>query len=139
MRLSKTPIICLVVLLFLFSSCEPTYDEIVAEQYELLQNKLWQQISNPCNTSEGIVSFTFRLSDNNQAFLVKTRERTNANGTTDLVVEESIIDWFTDDYDTNGFFTIYFDYQSDDYFDVISVTEDELILLRNDCIYEFQS
>lgn len=137
MRLLKIPILLLVISPFFFSSCEPTYDELVAAQYELLFNKEWKQVSESC--FENQFQFDFMMTDNSEIFVQETLLQNGSNGNQTLVTDSYSNYWEINNFEGDGFFTIYFRTRENHAYQLMSVTADKLVLIENDCIFEFEN
>lgn len=139
MRLLKHPILLLVISIFLFSSCEPTYDELVQEQVDLLVGKSWEQFSPPC--SENSTSYNLTFNEDYSGTVERTFSGYNNNGNPAMVTEIDPIFWNIISSNKTMLFTIGAGRYE---FNVITVTEDELIFTDysnsslNSCIYQLK-
>ncbi len=139
MKLLIRPIFLLVFSISIFSSCEPTYDELVQEQIDLLIGKSWEQVSEPC--SENSISYNLIFNSDFTGIVERTFLQYDTNDNLVFTTETNYINWYTASNYRKMLFTIEADYYT---FNVISVTEDRLTFTDysnsswNSCIHELK-
>lgn len=141
MRLLKVPMLILVSTLIFFTSCEPTYEEFISENLVLLRSKTWKKTKTICGDGfDSDTNLKLEYDFNSTTVDIEYEEEDVDNsGNTIFRPRFQTASWYVENYSSsNAILSVYIDSGQYREFDVITLDEDKLVIVREGCIVEFE-